>query len=117
MQPRSRQRFSGAAFKYILAQRQAAAGGWAGDSDAKSVAPSLQIVLEGNSDYALSVPTGYPPRADVAKFKDIPAFANAGYAVNADLSAVQPGQYAVVLRYSIGGQTVGCDTHRQFVVQ
>lgn len=90
--------------------------GWAADGDAGKVPAGVQLVLKGTQDYAVNAATGMS-RPDVAAANHKPALTSAGFSVNADLSAVAPGQYSVVLLFSASGKHFQCATPHKLTVQ
>lgn len=90
--------------------------GWAADGATHSVPQTIRLVLKGTQDYAAQTTTGYG-RVDVAQATKQPAFANSGFNVQADLSVVAPGQYAVVLLEPVAGQLVSCTPGKQITIR
>ncbi len=90
--------------------------GWSADGANHSVPAYVRLVLKGVRDYAVQTGTGYL-RLDVAQSTKQPAFANSGYTVQADLSAVAPGQYSIVILQPAVGQTISCTPGKQVTVR
>lgn len=85
--------------------------GWAADSATGVVPKHVRVVLRGergSGSFSIEVATG-ETRTDVAQAHNMPALATAGWAVQANLSAVAPGRYGVVLVYRIDSKPVMCD--------
>lgn len=95
---------------------QALFAGWAASGDAKAVPATVEIVLHGAHDYAVTARTG-APRPDVASANGAPALAQAGYAIHAGLGVVPAGSYQVVLRYSADGKAWRCATPRSLTIR
>lgn len=95
---------------------QALFAGWAASGDAKAVPATVEIVLHGAHDYAVTARTG-APRPDVASANGAPALAQAGYAIHAGLGVVSAGSYQVVLRYSADGKAWRCATPRSLTIR
>lgn len=83
--------------------------GWAGTNDGAAVPAEVTIVLHGAQDFAVQATTG-APRPDVAAANHVPALANSGYAVKANLAAVVAGSYKVELRFKAAGKTWRCES-------
>ncbi len=90
--------------------------GWAAGAGTDSVPAGVQLVLKGVRDYAVDAATGFP-RPDVAKANNHAGWTAAGYAVNADLSAVASGTYTPVLEFSVDGKPMQCATQHKLMVQ
>lgn len=90
--------------------------GWGAGSQPDAVPANLQLVLVGAKDYVVNAATGML-RPDVAKANSHPAWNTSGYSVKADLSAVAPGDYTPVLRFSVGGKQMRCPTRHRLTVQ
>ena len=90
--------------------------GWGAGPQPDAVPAGLQLVLVGAQDYVVNAATGMP-RPDVANANSHPAWSTSGYSVKADLSAVAPGDYTPVLRFSVGGKQVQCPTQHKLTIQ
>lgn len=90
--------------------------GWAGDAEAGSAPSQVRFMLQGAQTYVVTADTGMP-RPDVAQATNTPALANAGYSVVANLSAVAPGQYTVLLGFTVAGQHLLCDPGKKVTIQ
>lgn len=90
--------------------------GWAAGTQMDSVPASVRLLLKGARDYTVDAATGMP-RPDVAKANKHPAWAAAGYSVQADLSAVAPGTYTPVLEFSLDGKRMQCATQHKLTIQ
>ncbi|HVX04486.1 MAG TPA: hypothetical protein VHA71_05130 [Rhodanobacteraceae bacterium] len=90
--------------------------GWAANQEGAAVPGVVEIVLHGARDFAVLSATGMP-RPDVATANHQPGLANAGYALEADLSAVVPGKYQIVLLYQAGSQSLRCNLAATLVVR
>lgn len=99
----------------VIAARVVLAG-WAASGGDAAVPGEVAVVLRGARDYSVRAPTGVP-RPDVAAATHKPTLANSGYAVDASMAAVPPGQYKVELRYTIGSQLWRCETRRVLTIR
>jgi hypothetical protein len=90
--------------------------GWAAGAQTDNVPASVQLLLKGTQDYAVDAATGMP-RPDVAKANNHDGWAAAGYAVKADMSAVAPGTYTPVLKFSVKGKLMLCATQHKLTIQ
>ena len=91
--------------------------GWVADTATGAVPSSGQLVLKGAQDFALTFDTGSPPRTDVAKALNKPAFTASGYQVHGDLSSVAAGKYSVLILSNVAGQSLLCDTSKRVSVR
>ena len=81
--------------------------GWAFDEKSKSVPETVVIELVSSADgskYYATASRSTRKRDDVAKFFKEPAFEKAGYQVNADIKAVPPGEYEIIVVQLIDGK-------------
>lgn len=90
--------------------------GWAAGPQPDTIPASVKLVLTGAQDYVVDAATGMP-RPDVVNANGHSAWVTSGYSVKADLSAVAPGQYTPVLRFSAGGKQMQCATQHTLTVQ
>lgn len=90
--------------------------GWAADTSTGTVPAGVKLVLKGAQDYAVNAATGQL-RTDVAAATRMPALATSGYAVDAELAAVAPGDYQVLLLFQSGGKAQRCPTKVTLSVQ
>lgn len=89
--------------------------GFAVNKDKGIVPADIEIVLTGDKSYALKSTTG-GDREDVAKFFGNPAFGKAGFMQDASFKDVAPGEYAIYVVSSDGGETAVCPTHQGVIV-
>lgn len=80
--------------------------GWAIDEKGKSIPDTVVIELvsaDGSKYYATAsrIPR---KRDDVAKFFKEPAYQKSGYKINADIKAVPPGEYEIIVVQLIDGK-------------
>lgn len=90
--------------------------GWAGANDGAAVPAAVTIVLYGAQNFAVQASTG-APRPDVAAANHMPALANSGYAVNANMAAVTAGSYKVELRFKAEGKVWRCESTHAVTVE
>lgn len=90
--------------------------GWVADGSTKTVPSTLHVLLLGARDFALAAKTG-KLRSDVASGTGIPAFANSGFQVNADMDGVPIGDYGVALSFERPGGTALCKPNVRVSVQ
>lgn len=90
--------------------------GWVGDRASKQVPPTFKLVLTGAQDFAAQGTTGVA-RPDVASATGVPAFATAGYQMNASVAGVPVGKYGITVVYSVQGKQMACATKVQVTVE